>query len=415
MRSWSDVRSVSIRQFVGETRPRRRTLIISFFSGGAIKLKLHQLSGKDLYELLSAIDEHADDCLLAPEVLELRNCLFDEHGARALPEEGRLRNLAAESFRSTVFVPYEVGQTIPNTEMRVVRQLSTKPLSAVYLVRRADGKLAVGKQFCFPDGGANGASQTKMSLQVERMRKNFLSEYELLSGLDNCRIAKVLEVLELGSSNLLVLEFARGRDLRDIVERDGVRSETMVLELARQIVDVMSYLHSQSIPILHRDLTPDNLILDEERNLRLIDFGAAHQFLEGITGTLIGKQCYVAPEQLRGEPSVRSDIYSFGCTLYFLLTGEDPIALTQSDTGEESSVSGAMRTLILDCTHFDESARPGSFAEIRTRLDQIEDAASGVVSLEEQGHWLRLPDEDSLIAVSSGVDTSSGLRRGEDA
>ncbi|MBX3135952.1 serine/threonine protein kinase [Candidatus Obscuribacterales bacterium] len=415
MRSWSDVRSVSIRQFVGETRPNKRTLIISFFSGGAIKLKLHQLSGKDLYDLLSAIDEHADDCVIAPEVLELRNCLFDEHGARALPEEGRLRNLAAENFRSTVFVPYEVGQTIPNTEMRVVRQLSTKPLSAVYLVRRADGKLAVVKQFCFPDGGADGASQTKMSSQVERMRKNFLSEYELLSGLDNCRIAKVLEVLELGSSNLLVLEFARGRDLRDIVERDGVRSETMVLELARQIVDVMSYLHSQSIPILHRDLTPDNLILDEERNLRLIDFGAAHQFLEGITGTLIGKQCYVAPEQLRGEPSIRSDIYSFGCTLYFLLTGEDPIALTQSDTGEESSVSRAMRTLILDCTQFDESARPGSFAEIRTRLDQIEDAASGVVSLEDPGHWLRLPDEDSLIAVSSGVDTSSSFRRGEGA
>ncbi len=97
----------------------------------------------------------------------------------------------------------------------------------------------------------------------------------------------------------------------------------------------MLYLHNQKVPILHRDLTPDNLLLDESDALKLIDFGAAHQFVEGVTGTLIGKQCYIAPEQLRGSASVRSDIYSFGCTLYFLLTGNDPVALAPSDFKKE--------------------------------------------------------------------------------
>jgi serine/threonine protein kinase len=325
-----------------------------------------------------------------------------------------MRNLNAQDFRSTVFVPYEIGQLIPGTEMRVVRQLSTKPLAAVYLVRRADGKLAVVKQFCFPSAVADQADASRLA-SVERLRKSFHRECELLGGLDNERIAKLLEVVELGDSSLLVIEFARGRDLRDIVERDGVRSESAALELARQIVDVMNFLHGQSPPILHRDLTPDNLVIDDDRNLRLIDFGAAHQFLEGISGTLIGKQCYVAPEQLRGEPSTRSDIYSFGCTLYFLLTGDDPVALTQCDTGEESAVSSAMRALVLDCTNFDEGARPASFEDIKNRLDSIADRLANFGFQEDEGGRIKLPGDQVFVGVASTGESSSVLKTGENA
>jgi hypothetical protein len=397
LRAWCDMRSIKIKEKTGETRPDKRTLILSFFSGGSLKLKLHQLSSKDLYDLLSAIDEHADDCFIAPEVLELRRSLSEENGSRALPAEGQLRNLPAENFRSTVFVPYEVGQTIPNTRMRVVRQLSAKQLSAVYLVRREDGRLAIAKQFCFPGGTENGAADTKLALQVERMRKNFHREYELLAGLNNPRIAKVLDVLEHENSNILVLEHASGRDLREIVDKDGLRSEAVVLEIARQLCDVMIYLHQQSPAVLHRDLTPDNLVIDEDRNVRLIDFGAAHQFLEGITGTLIGKQCYVAPEQLRGEPSTRSDIYSFGCTLYFLLTGDDPVALSQCDPGEQSAVSRAFRSLIMQCTSFEESDRPNSFIEISRSIQEIKDGTVKVT--EDPGFRIKLPGEEIMVSM----------------
>ena len=92
----------------------------------------------------------------------------------------------------------------------------------------------------------------------------------------------------------------------------------------------MIYLHGHDPVILHRDLTPDNIVVGEDGQMRLIDFGAARQFLDGITGTMIGKQCYMSPEQIRGQASPRSDVYAFGCTLNFLLTGAEPRALTQS-------------------------------------------------------------------------------------
>jgi len=396
MRSWSDMKSIKLKCRAGETRLNKQTLIISFFSGGSLRLKLHQLASKDLQELLSAVDELADDCLIAPEVLELRGRLAEQSGPATLPEEGQLRSLPADNFRSTVFVPYEVGQTIPSASMRVIRQLSAKQLSAVYLVRLADGRLAIAKQFCFPSCTGD---DTRMAAQVERMRKNFHREYELLSTLNNSQIARVLDVIEQDTSNVLVLEYARGRDLRDIVERDGIRLEASVIEIAKQLCDVMIYLHGQAPSVLHRDLTPDNLVIDDERRLKLIDFGAAHQFLEGITGTLIGKQCYVAPEQLRGEPTVRSDMYSFGCTLFFLLTGEDPVALSQCDPAEHVKVSRALRFLIMNCTEFDENERPESFLHIRRLLDEISDNKDFFKHGDDPGFRIKLPGEEIMSTV----------------
>jgi serine/threonine protein kinase len=104
----------------------------------------------------------------------------------------------------------------------------------------------------------------------------------------------------------------------------------------------------------------------------LLDFGAANQFLEGVTGTLVGKQAYVPPEQLRGKATKQSDIYSFGATMYYLLTGFEPRALAQSDVlkaGEK--ISPELNELIKQCTEFDESKRPQSFDELRVRLQMI--------------------------------------------
>jgi hypothetical protein len=398
-RAWFDLKSVKIKGRKGETRPNRRTLVISFFSGGNLKLKLHQLSEKDFYDLFSAIDEYADECFIDPEVLELRSSLAVVNGAKVLPEGGQLRALSADNFRSTVFVPFGIGETIPETSMRVVRQLATKQLSAVYLVRLGDGRLAIAKQFSFPEN----------CLEAERMRKDFLREYELLRGLKHARTAKVIECFEQGNSSFLVLEYAKGRDLRDIVERDGARSEQSVLEIASQICDVLIYLHTQTPVVLHRDLTPDNLVIDDERDLKLIDFGAAHQFLEGITGTLIGKQCYVAPEQLRGEPSIQSDIYSFGCTLYFLLTGEDPLALSRCDPSEKSPTSESLTKLVKRCTEFEAINRPQSFSEIHKLLDDIRAGRTNsldneVIADDDLGFRISLSNETLMVPTSSKRD-----------
>jgi serine/threonine protein kinase len=96
------------------------------------------------------------------------------------------------------------------------------------------------------------------------------------------------------------------------------------------MAQILAYLHEQEETIIHRDFTPDNMILKADGTIAIIDFGAANFFLGTATGTMIGKQAYIAPEQLRGKANPQSDLYALGGSLFFLLTGEDPEPLAVS-------------------------------------------------------------------------------------
>jgi serine/threonine-protein kinase len=267
-------------------------------------------------------------------------------------------------FSSTIFSPRKGGERLKNGDYRVVRKLAGKPLSAVYLARDRAEKHVVIKEFVLPT----------CVEQCERLDETFDREYRILRSLHHECIAKVLETFEEKGAKYIVIEHIRGQDLRSLVQRRGRRSEKSVQSWALQIAGLMRYLHEQDPAILHRDLTPDNLMEDEDGNLVLIDFGAAHQFLEGVTGTLIGKQCYIAPEQLRGKPCIQSDIYSYGCTLQFLITGGDPAALQQSDPAEKNvTTSQLLRQMIMKCTEFEPSKRYDSFAQIIRELEGTKD------------------------------------------
>ncbi len=245
--------------------------------------------------------------------------------------------------------------------------LNTQPSAATYLVRTRSQNLAVLKQFVVP----------KDTEKNHRLQKQFEREYRILSSVNHPNICKILDVFEEDGISYLVLQHMNGRDLRKIVEENGARLEEQVIGWANQIAEIMLYLHSQSPPILHRDLTPDNLILADDGSIKLIDFGAAHHFMEGVTGTLIGKQCYMAPEQLRGKATVRSDIYSLGATLAFLLTGKEPRSLAQSSPkNADKTISNQLNELIMRCTAFDEEQRPQSFQEVLAILGSKESSAA---------------------------------------
>jgi serine/threonine protein kinase len=140
---------------------------------------------------------------------------------------------------------------------------------------------------------------------------------------------------------------------------------------ALEIAEVLSYLHSHQPVIVHRDLTPDNLVLDRSGALQLIDFGAANELIGTATGTLVGKQAYISPEQFRGKATPASDIYSCGCTLFFFATGKDPEALSQSHLDEERAESmPVLNDLIAKCTELEASERVSSCLEIETMTRQ---------------------------------------------
>ena len=110
----------------------------------------------------------------------------------------------------------------------------------------------------------------------------------------------------------------------------------------------------------------------------LIDFGAANEFVGQATGTMIGKQCYIAPEQLRGKASQASDFYALGGTLNYLLTGDDPEPLSVSRPKEKhSQISQGCSDLVSSLTAYEYSERPSSAAEVLNLLVRL-DTDSGI-------------------------------------
>ncbi len=343
LKQWEDLKSVSLTN-AGKSN---ETIKMSFKNCGSIKLKTRDLEKQKIAELMATADEYATQCKFDADSIALRSRLAKENCAGSHADQAK--------FTSTIFSTKQSGDFLHDLQYRIVRKIAGKPLCAVYLARDQENTLVVIKEFVLPT----------CVKQTEEMKHSFDREFKALSSIKHHSIARVIETFEEDEAKYIVLEHINGEDLRTIVQKRGKRDEPTVVRWAEQIANLMQLLHAQTIPILHRDLTPDNLMEDADGNLKLIDFGAAHQFMEGVTGTLIGKQCYIAPEQLRGQPSIQSDIYSFGCTLYFLLAGTDPQALEQSVLDpSQVEVRPWLNELIKKCTEFDSENRYRSFDEI---------------------------------------------------
>lgn len=365
-RLWSDLKQVTVKKLKPKRhQPVRAKFQLAFRSGGRINFDTTQISAQDLRVLLDGIDEYAIACAVDPEVFEVCQTMLaatSEEVASDGKTHTSITTIAPQEFKSTIFVPHMTGEFLPGRGIRIIKQLASKPLCAVYLARDEAGRMVIVKQFYL-------AEDTE---ETRALAKILNREYELLSRLDHPGIAKVLDSFMVEQSTYLVIEHRVGSDLRAVVNEHGPRSEDLVIAWAKQLCEVMIYLHSREPAIIHRDLTPDNVIAGEDGQLRLIDFGAAREFLDGITGTMIGKHCYIPPEQLRGEATTKSDIYSFGGTLNFLLTGGDPVALSQSKPATSVDCSAELSKLIEYCTAFDQEDRPESFEQILVRLNEMD-------------------------------------------
>ena len=163
-----------------------------------------------------------------------------------------------------------------------------------------------------------------------RVLKNIQREVQLWRKLNHPNIARLLDFFVEDQRAYLVLEKVEGHTLKELVTESGALDQQTVIRLAVQMCDILSYLHRRRPPVIHRDFTPDNLILDKSGDVRLIDFNVAQQLEAQTTKTVVGKQCYIPPEQFRGKSVTQSDIYSLGATLFFLLTGEEPVPISEA-------------------------------------------------------------------------------------
>ena len=159
-------------------------------------------------------------------------------------------------------------------------------------------------------------------------RGMFEREYRILKDLNHPGLPKVVDCFYDERGHYLVMEYVEGESLQDRFETQKRPFEPGELYTwMQQLLDILEYLHSQSPPIVFRDLKPSNIVITSGGRAKLIDFGIARHFCPGkeCDTQNLGTPGFSAPEQYgRKQTDPRSDIYSFGATCFFLLTGQNP-------------------------------------------------------------------------------------------
>lgn len=167
--------------------------------------------------------------------------------------------------------------------------------------------------------------------------KHFIKEAQMLSMLHHGGLPKVIDYFiekDIDSdkkAHYLVMTFIEGKDLETIIGARGKSPFTVaeVMDYFLQILDILQYLHTQNPPLIYRDLNPRNVMVSSGR-IFLVDFGIARVFTPHEKGTAIGTPGYAPPEQYKGFAGPRSDLFSLGVMMHYLITGIDPESSTDT-------------------------------------------------------------------------------------
>src|SRR5215212_4484609 len=213
-----------------------------------------------------------------------------------------------------------------------------------YKIRERIGQGGMGSIYLADDTRLKGRQCALKEVEFDRAlpeeirdeaRDQFLREATILARLDHPNLPKVSDFFSNGPRDYLVMDYVPGDDLRTLLlearRKKYFIKETDVLSWGEQVANALSFLHDQDPPIVHRDIKPSNLKLMPHGLIKLVDFGLVKILApEEVTITIIqgqGTALYTPLEQYGGSDihtDIRSDIYSFGATLYHLLTNEAP-------------------------------------------------------------------------------------------
>jgi serine/threonine protein kinase len=225
--------------------------------------------------------------------------------------------------RCSTPLPYAKG-TMIHGKYRIEKLLAMGGFGAVYLgfdTKNGDRPVAIKDMIC--------ADPQEFSIRLNFFRR----EAEILRSLLAVNIVpRVYDLIEQGQSAHLVMEFIKGQDLLKLLEANNNQPFPIdqVIEWGKSICDVLQHMHTQTPPLVHRDLKPDNImLLEDRRSIKMIDFGTARDL--GRTReqmkaakTRVYTEGYAPPEQIVGKPEPRSDLFALAGTLYHLITGKAP-------------------------------------------------------------------------------------------
>jgi serine/threonine protein kinase len=234
------------------------------------------------------------------------------------------------------------NKSLQHGKYRIISSIGQGGFGITYLAEEVATKRHVAikeffmKEHCNRDASSRVSVGSEGSEElVSRYKEKFIKEARTIASLNNPHIVRILDIFEENGTAYYVMEFHSGGSLMDKVKDSGPMSEVVALQYIKQVADALSYIHGRNI--LHLDIKPANILLDDQGGVVLIDFGVSKHYDESgsqTSTTPLGISKGFAPmeQYQQGNVSVftpATDIYSLGATLYYLLTGTVPPDATE--------------------------------------------------------------------------------------
>ena len=263
----------------------------------------------------------------------------------------------------------EIGSIIDG-KYKILNKIGQGGMSVVYLAMNE----RANKQWAIKEVRKDGTKD------YEVVKQGLIAETDILKRLNHPHLPSIIDVIDCDDTFLIVMDYIEGRTLDHWLKKEGAQPQERVVEWAKQICDVLGYLHSRKPPIIYRDLKPSNVMLKPDGKIMIIDFGTAREFKEqSIEDTkCLGTQGYAAPEQYggHGQTDARTDIYNLGATMYHLLTGHNP-SLPPYEMYPirqwNPSLSSGLEAIVTKCTQRNPNDRYQSCAELMYALEHYDE------------------------------------------
>ena len=263
----------------------------------------------------------------------------------------------------------EIG-SIVDGKYRILKELGHGGMSVVYLAMNE----RVNKQWAIKEVRKDGVSN------YEVVRQGLIAETDMLKKLNHPHLPSIIDVIDGDGTFLIVMDYIEGVSLNHVLKHQGAQSQEDVIEWAKQLCDVLGYLHTREKLIVYRDMKPANVMLKPDGNVTLIDFGTAREFKSTSVAdtTCLGTRGYAAPEQFggMGQTDARTDIYCLGATMYHLVTGHNPAEYPYEMYPIRQwnpRLSSGLEEIIIKCTQKNPEDRYQSCAELMYALEHYRD------------------------------------------
>jgi len=260
---------------------------------------------------------------------------------------------------------------------QIIEELGKGGMGKVYKAHDTEIKEKVALKLLKPEVAADKKT-------IER----FQNELKFARKVSHRNVCRMYDLNKEEGSYYITMEYVPGEDLKSSIIRMGPLSAGKAIFIAKQVCEGLAEAHE--LGVVHRDLKPQNIMIDKKGNARIMDFGIARSVTgKGITGAgvMIGTPEYMSPEQVEGkEVDQRSDIYSLGVILYEMATGrvpfegETPLSIAVMHKTEipkepreiNTQIPEDLSRVILRCMEKDKEKRYQSAGEVRSELEKIE-------------------------------------------